>query len=210
VKVSSDPPAASRLESAAASRLKARLRSEAAARRKEAWLRSAGHAATETAARAIDLVAGSGLPRGAAIAGYYPVRYELDCLPLLQTLRASGFVIGLPKTECAPSSLAFRVWTPAVPLVPGPFGLSEPDETAVEVTPELVFVPLLAFDSQGMRLGYGAGYYDAGLASLSRRAKILAVGLAFDEQEFPRLPREPHDVPLDFIGTPTRTLRAEG
>jgi 5-formyltetrahydrofolate cyclo-ligase len=191
----------------AISQLKAKLRSEAAAKRRGAWSRSNETASNAVAARGLEFVSAQKTQEGAVVSGYYPIRDELDCLPLLRALHRLRFGIGLPKTS-RPLALKFKAWTPDAPLTIGKFGLSEPSETAPDVMPSIVFVPLLGFDRHGNRLGYGAGYYDAALSSLRTRRSIVAAGIAFDEQEFESLPREPHDEPLDFILTPTRTLRA--
>ncbi len=145
------------------------------------------------------------LPRNAIAAGYFPIRDELDPLPLLHAFYDKSVRIALPKTLPGPA-LVFREWVPGTPLTAGKFGLYEPDGSHNEVVPDLVLVPLLAFDRKGNRLGYGAGYYDAGLRSLRRAARTLAVGVAFDEQEFPAVPREPQDELLDRVLTPSRLI----
>jgi 5-formyltetrahydrofolate cyclo-ligase len=86
------------------------------------------------------------------------------------------------------------------------FGLSEPAAGGPEAIPSVVLVPLLAFDSKGNRLGYGAGYYDAALRDLRQRGPVIAIGLGFDEQQFPAIPQEPQDEPLDMILTPSRII----
>ncbi|MBI4724783.1 MAG: 5-formyltetrahydrofolate cyclo-ligase [Rhodomicrobium sp.] len=141
-------------------------------------------------------------------AGYYPVRDEIDPLALLRSLYGRGLRVALPKTQ-AGAVLIFREWIPGTPLTCGKFGLHEPDEAYPEVLPDLVLVPLLAFDRKGNRLGYGAGYYDAVLRTLRRAGPVVAMGIAFDEQEFPEIPREPQDEPLDMILTPSRVILAE-
>lgn len=85
-------------------------------------------------------------------------------------------------------------------------GLSEPAVCHPEIIPAVLLVPLLAFDSKGSRLGYGAGYYDAALRDLRLRGPVIAIGLGFDEQQFPEIPQEPQDAPLDMILTPSRTI----
>jgi 5-formyltetrahydrofolate cyclo-ligase len=98
------------------------------------------------------------------------------------------------------------LWTPGSPLRRGMAGLSEPHAADPEAIPGAVLVPLLAFDAAGNRLGYGAGYYDAALRALRRTARVIAIGLGFDEQQLPDIPREPQDETLDMILTPTRVI----
>ena len=107
-------------------------------------------------------------------------------------------------------ALAFREWTPGSALEQGKFGVAEPLETQPAIHPTIVFVPLVAFDRKGNRLGYGAGYYDAYLRDVRGRQRVLAIGVAFDEQEFPEILREPQDEPLDMILTPSRVLACGG
>jgi 5-formyltetrahydrofolate cyclo-ligase len=183
--------------------LKSRLRAEAAALRGLVSQSSGVFAAQAISSRGLSLI--RALPNGQIIGGYYPIRDELNPLPLLQALRDEGCQIGLPAI-CPGPGLTFRAWTPGTALKRSQLGLSEPAASCPEVTPAIVLVPLLAFDSQGNRLGYGAGYYDAALRGLRRRGPVIAIGLGFDEQQFPEIPREPQDEPLDMILTPTRTI----
>ncbi len=88
----------------------------------------------------------------------------------------------------------------------GRFGIHEPADSEAELVPTALLVPLLAFDRRGNRLGYGAGYYDAALRNLRSAGRVVAIGIGFDEQEFPGIPREAHDEPLDMILTPTRVI----
>ena len=93
-----------------------------------------------------------------------------------------------------------------MPLKRGKFGLRQPGAEQAELTPDIVLVPLLAFDRRGGRLGYGAGYYDVALRRMRQRGPVAAIGIAFDEQEFPEVPQEPQDEPLDTILTPLRVI----
>jgi 5-formyltetrahydrofolate cyclo-ligase len=144
-----------------------------------------------------------------AVSGYFPIRDELDPLPLLIALHKKGLRIALPVTKPGPK-LIFRVWKPGSSIERAQFGLQEPGEDCPEVQPDLLLVPLLAFDRQGNRLGYGAGYYDSTLRSLRLARRIVAAGIGFDEQEFPQIPREPQDEPLDMILTPSRVIACKG
>ena len=102
--------------------------------------------------------------------------------------------------------MIFREWSPGAPLKRGKFGLRQPGNEQAELTPDIVLVPLLAFDRRGGRLGYGAGYYDAALRGMRQRGPVAAIGIAFDEQEFPEVPQEPQDESLDTILTPSRVI----
>jgi 5-formyltetrahydrofolate cyclo-ligase len=138
-------------------------------------------------------------------AGYFPIHDELDPIPLLEALRAGGLRTALPVVKPGPD-LIFREWFPGASLKRGKYGLRQPGEEQAELTPDIVLVPLLAFDRRGGRLGYGAGYYDAALRRMRQRGPVAAIGIAFDEQEFPEVPQEPQDEPLDTILTPSRVI----
>ncbi len=182
---------------------KARLRAQAISLRTKIWLKSGSWAAQAIADKGILFIQSFGL--AGAIGGYHALRAELDPLPLLSALHAKGFAIALPRTGEG-ISLSFREWEPGSVLERGKFGLQEPAGTNPAIHPALLFVPLVAFDRRGNRLGYGAGYYDACLRDMRARQHVLAIGVAFDEQEFPEVPRESQDEPLDMILTPSRII----
>lgn len=151
------------------------------------------------------------LPPHAVIAGYWPVRGEIDILPLLEKLRARGQDIALPCVAEKDSPLVFRLWAGATqPLVQGAFGIAEPVAPAAIVTPAVVLVPLAAFDGRGHRLGYGAGFYDRTLDDLRQRGSVLVIGLAYAEQRVDFLPAEATDIPMDIIVTDKTIHRFEG
>jgi 5-formyltetrahydrofolate cyclo-ligase len=183
---------------------KTRLRAEALSLRKKIWLKSGGSAAQAIAGKGVPLIQSFGL--SGAIGGYHAIRAELDPLPLLAALHANGFCIALPCVSEGDDALTFREWMPGSDLKRGKFGVAEPAATQPATQPSILFVPLVAFDRKGNRLGYGAGYYDASLRDMRARQPVLAIGVAFDEQEFPDIPREPQDEPLDMILTPKRVL----
>jgi len=133
---------------------------------------------------------------------YRPMRHEMDCGPLTRRLARRGVRILLPAVVGRSRPLAFRD-TAAEPLVPDAAGLPAPPPGAAEGVPDLVVVPLLAWDLAGRRLGYGGGYYDRTLAALRAEgaAPVLAVGLAFEGQRIDDLPQEAHDQNLDAILT---------
>jgi 5-formyltetrahydrofolate cyclo-ligase len=153
-------------------------------------------------------IAGSGLAlaarhvaSGGVVSAYWPIRSEMSPRPLIEALARAGFRTALPTMPGAGKPLHFRRWSPGDDLEKGPLGLSEPVHDAPEVEPDFVFAPLVAFDSKGRRIGYGGGNFDATLAFLRARKRIVAAGLAFASQEIDIVPAEPHDQRLDFVVT---------
>ncbi len=143
-----------------------------------------------------ELVARGGL----TIAGYVPKGSEINCIPLMEKLKARGARMCLPVVVEKEQPLIFRSWEPGQELFPGKFGTEQPSEDAPEVVPDMVLVPLLAFNSKGFRLGYGGGYYDRTLAQLREKNEhVVAVGLGYEAQGISRLPVERHDQKLDWI-----------
>ena len=134
---------------------------------------------------------------GAPLAGYLPIRTEIDPRPAMAAYRGA---IGVPVILGEGQPLIFRAWTPEAALIPGPFGAFVP-ETGAEVTPRVLIVPLVAFDRRGFRLGYGGGFYDRTLERLRAAGPATAIGFAFGAQEIEAVPVEPTDQPLDLIVT---------
>ncbi|MGE0665201.1 MAG: 5-formyltetrahydrofolate cyclo-ligase [Sphingomonadales bacterium] len=135
------------------------------------------------------------------VAGYHRFRDEADPLPILRFLFASGWTCALPVPVDGPEGLVFRTWEPGGELVTGRYSIPHPPETSPEVRPDVVLVPLLAYDGSGRRLGYGAGYYDRALANLRRTGHALAVGVAYAGQRVDLVPALDHDEPLDMVVT---------
>lgn len=140
-----------------------------------------------------------GFAKDDVIAGYWRIRDELDCQPILVRLMDQGQKVVLPVVQGADQPLDLRVWEADAPLYEAGFGTLAPSDLAPRAIPDLILMPLLGFDSRGTRLGYGGGYYDRTLASLPK--KPLLIGLAYCVQELDFIPREEHDVPLDGIVT---------
>lgn len=138
---------------------------------------------------------------GAVVASYIPIHDELDSRPLLMALEERGFRPAAPCIVARDNPLVFRAHDVYGGLAPGPFGIPEPPPTAALLEPDLLLVPLLAFDRRGHRLGYGRGYYDRTLAALRARRPIVAVGLAFAAQEMLSLPISGDDQRLDWVVT---------
>lgn len=144
------------------------------------------------------------------VAAFSPIRDEPDTGPLLSGLQAHGFATALPTARSRAAPLVFRLWRAGEPLIRGPLGPPEPDSAAPAVDPDLLFVPLAAFDRRGHRLGYGAGYYDRALKLLRAGGPIRAVGVAYAAAEVDLIPDEPHDERLDFILTEREWIDARG
>lgn len=135
------------------------------------------------------------------VAAYWPMREEADTRYLLQALAYHEFAAALPVVQGRGLPLIFRKWSSRDPPVPGSFGVMEPSRRLPEARPDILFVPLAAFDRRGHRIGYGAGYYDLTLRELRGMKKILAIGVAFATQEIDDVPDESHDQRLDFVMT---------
>jgi 5-formyltetrahydrofolate cyclo-ligase len=136
---------------------------------------------------------------GDIIAGYWRIRDETDCKPILIRLMDSGQKVVLPVVAGDDAPLDLRVWEADAPLYEAGFGTLAPSDLAPRAVPDLILVPLLGFDGKGTRLGYGGGYYDRTIAALEKKPRL--VGLAYAAQEFDEIPREAHDVPLDAVVT---------
>jgi 5-formyltetrahydrofolate cyclo-ligase len=153
-------------------------------------------------------VAMRGLPveiaRGTIVSGYSPIRSEIDPAPLMRALAAQGARLALPAVTARGKSLVFRAWSPDDRLMLGPLGIREPSPAAAEVIPDMMLVPLAAFDRSGHRIGYGAGHYDYTLAHVRKIKPVTAIGLAFAAQEIAAVPALQHDVALDYVLTETR------
>jgi 5-formyltetrahydrofolate cyclo-ligase len=185
-----------------ATRSKAELRARALAARE---------ALSETKRnKAAQALAKRGLPfpiaPGTIVSGYSPIRNEIDPVPLMQKLAAQGARLALPTVTARGKSLIFRVWSPSDRLTLGMLGIPEPSPAAAEIVPDIMLVPLAAFDRTGHRIGYGAGYYDHTFAHLRKTKAVIGIGLAFAAQEIEAIPALPHDVRLDFVLTESGTF----
>ena len=176
---------------------KAAARKAAFARRKLAHERGDG----AVAGRLSEILAGH---RGVPLAGYMPMRTEIDPLAAMAEAAAWG-PVGVPVIEAMGQPLRFALWEPDAPMREGRFGARIP-ETEIPMVPQILIVPLVAFDSGGGRLGYGGGFYDRTLEGLRREGAVLAIGFAYDAQEAEDLPMEATDQPLDMVVTESRVL----
>ncbi len=177
--------------------------SKTAARAAALIARAALHAAGPGAAR---LAAGYALEaiatlRGVeTVAGYLPIRSELDPRPAMLALAGLGYRICVPVIEAPDRPLAFRSWSAGAATMRGPFGVEIP-VAGEPAEPEVLLVPMLAFDARGHRLGYGGGFYDRTIAALRARRRVWALGLAYAAQEVPAVPDGDTDMRLDAIVT---------
>lgn len=135
---------------------------------------------------------------GAVVSFYWPMGDEADPRALAARLAARGHALALPVTVKKGAPLVFRAWREGDRLIVHAFGMHEPVATAPEVKPDVLLVPLLAFDARGHRLGYGGGFYDRTLAALDIK---LAIGIAYAGQETETLPIHERDHPLDMVVT---------
>jgi len=163
-------------------------------------------------ARAADAVAGHGLaflhPKGAAVvSGFAPLPDEFRLWPLLRRLAAEGHRLVLPVMQGKRKPLLFRAWAPGDAMDRAVWGIAEPRADKPELEPDILIVPLLAFDRRGRRLGYGGGFYDRTLAALRARKAIAAVGVGYDEQLIDAVPHLDYDERLDWVLTPSGPLR---
>jgi len=181
---------------------KAALREAALAERNRA-AEAAGPKAPLTIARRLlgDFV----FMKGAVIAGYAAIRGEVDPFPLMAALAAQGHDLCLPQTQG--KQLIFRAWRPGEPLVISRYNIPEPDSKSRERRPDLIVVPVVAFDRHGYRMGYGGGYYDRYLAEHRPKRTVRAIGIAFAGQEVEELPHEETDQRLDAVVTESRVIR---
>jgi 5-formyltetrahydrofolate cyclo-ligase len=185
---------------------KAALRLEAIALR-DALPADARKAAAEAiAARKFPLAV---TPR-TIISGFMPLKSEINPLPLMQKLAEAGARLALPAIAGRGKPLIMRAWEFGAPLDRGQWGIREPEPDAPEVEPDILLVPLLAFDRAGYRLGYGAGYYDMTIHRLRALKPVTAVGIAFAAQEVPRIPTTPRDERLDLVLTEREVIDLRG
>ncbi|SEK59092.1 5-formyltetrahydrofolate cyclo-ligase [Pacificibacter marinus] len=154
----------------------------------------------ERAAQAGALLTGFLTPYfGKVIAGYMPIKSEIDPLPAMHFLSKQG-PVAVPVVEAKATPLRFDTWTPKAQMVAGAYGAQVP-KVSKPVVPDVLIVPLVAFNRAGHRLGYGGGFYDRTLAKLRETQDVFAVGFAYSGQEMSDFPVTQFDVPLDAIVT---------
>lgn len=176
---------------------KAKLRTELRARR-----RSLAANQPNPGPLIADMALAQGIiPENAITALYWAINDEVDLHPLLERLVKEGRPVALPCTPDHQAPLTFRRWTPETAMTPGPMHMTEPSSGAPVLQPNVLLLPLLAFDSAGRRLGYGGGFYDRTLGALRSTGTVKAFGVAFAGQQVSRVPTDALDQPLDGVMT---------
>jgi len=182
---------------------KKNLRAAALARRKAAFERHGAEASRKIAAHGVDFL--NATP-GAIVSGFAAINDEINPAPLMTWLQAEGFRLALPVMQGKGKPLLMRAWTPGDAMNAAAWGIAEPMDDKPAVDPDILLVPLLAFDARGYRLGYGGGFYDRTLQRLRKLKPIVAVGLAYDELRVDAVPAESYDERLDWVLTPSGPL----
>jgi 5-formyltetrahydrofolate cyclo-ligase len=141
------------------------------------------------------------IPRGAVVSGFMPMKSEINPLPLLKRLAAEGAKLALPVVAGRGKPLIMRAWEFGAPLDAGVWGIRQPKVDAPEIDPDILIVPLAAFDRAGHRIGYGAGYYDMTITRLRGIKSVVVLGIGFAAQEIPRVPTTERDARLDLVLT---------
>jgi 5-formyltetrahydrofolate cyclo-ligase len=140
-------------------------------------------------------------PNANVVSAFHPYQSEIDTRMLLGKLAGEGWTTCLPIVLGKGLPLEFRRWLPGEPLVKGVWGIERPPDTSQVVEPDVLIIPLLAFDRQGYRLGYGGGFYDRTLEKLRVLKNIVAIGVGYSGQEVDAVPHGAHDQPLDYMMT---------
>ena len=185
---------------------KAALRRDALARRDAIPAAERAAAAQSVAARPFPL----DLPADAVVSGFSAMKSEINPVPLMRRLADAGARLALPVVAGRGKPLVMRAWAFGDPLDSGVWGIREPKPEAPEVDPDILIVPLAAFDRGGNRIGYGAGYYDMTINRLRALKPTLAIGLAFAAQEVPAVPFTPRDAKLDLVITERDVIDCRG
>jgi len=185
---------------------KAALRKEMLARRDALPPAERQAAAEAIAARGLPIT----LSFGAIVSGYSPIKSEISPLPLMRRLVDAGAHLALPVITGRGMPLVMRAWNFGDAAATGVWGIREPKPDAPEVFPDILIVPLLAFDRSGRRIGYGAGHYDVTIARLRGMKPIVATGIAFAAQEVPKVPATERDETLDFVLTEREAINTRG
>src|SRR3954470_16635291 len=186
--------------------LKSIVRKDALMRRDAIPAAERAQAAETIAARALSLAVGAGV----IVSVFMPLKPEINPLPLMRKLAAAGAQLALPAIAGRAKPLTMRAFAFGDELASGQWGSREPKAGAPEVVPDIMLVPLLAFDRNGHRIGYGAGYYDMTIAKLRAIAPVIAAGVAFAAQEIEEVPVTPRDARLDLVLTEREVIDLPG
>jgi 5-formyltetrahydrofolate cyclo-ligase len=185
---------------------KPELRAQALARRDAIPAPERAAAAETIAARVFPV----DFPHGAIVSGFSPMKSEINPVPLMRRLADGGAKLALPVVAGRGQPLIMRAWSFGEKLGSGVWGIREPTADAPEVLPDILIVPLAAFDRTGHRIGYGAGYFDMTLHRLRGLKPVVAIGLAFAVQEIPSVPATPRDARLDLVLTEREVIDCRG
>lgn len=147
---------------------------------------------------------------GSVISGFSAFGEELDPALLMARLAEEGHTLALPVMVAKAQPLIFRTWKPGDPMKEAMWGIMEPRDEAPLAEPDVLLVPLLAFDERGYRVGYGGGFYDRTIAGLRAKKPVLTVGLALDELKVASVPTDQYDERLDWVLTPSGPIRCNG
>ena len=172
--------------------------------RKAAFELHGAEAARRLAAHGLDFLR---VPPGAVVSGFAAIRDEINPADLMAWLHAEGFRLAMPVMTGKGQPLLMRSWSPGDVMEPAQWGIAEPLDDKPVVEPDVLLVPLLAFDILGYRLGYGGGFYDRTLAKLRAKKPVTAIGVAYDEQKVDAVPVESYDQRLDWVLTPSGPLK---
>src|SRR5258708_8302737 len=185
---------------------KAPLRAAALARRDAIPAAERQSAASAIAARPFPRA----VPAGAIVAGFGRLKSEINPLPLRQRLAEAGAKLALPVVAGRGRPLIMRSYAFGQELNAGVWGIREPKDDAPEVAPDILIVPLAAFDRKGNRIGYGAGYYDMTIRRLRSLKFVTAIGIAYASQDVPEVPVTPRDARLDLVLTEREAIDCRG
>jgi 5-formyltetrahydrofolate cyclo-ligase len=181
--------------------------------RRDAVARRDGLPAVDRA-KAAEIIAARPFPiaikPGIVVSGFSSLKSEINPVPLMRKLADQGAQLALPVVAGKGQPLIMRAWSFGEPLDSGVWGIREPKADAPEVAPDILIVPLLAFDRRGNRVGYGAGYYDMTIAKLRAMKPTVAIGIAFAAQEIAEVPVTPRDARLDLVLTEREIIDLRG
>jgi 5-formyltetrahydrofolate cyclo-ligase len=163
--------------------------------------------------QAAEIIAAREFPRAVAgmiVSGFMPLKSEISPLPLMRKVAAAGAQLALPVVAGRGKPLVMRAYAFGDELAAGQWGIRQPKSEAPEVAPDILIVPLLAFDRAGHRLGYGAGYYDMTISSLRANKPVTAIGIAYAAQEIDAVPITARDARLDLVLTEREVIDFRG
>jgi 5-formyltetrahydrofolate cyclo-ligase len=185
---------------------KAIIRRDAVSRRDALPADQRARAAEAIAARPFPLA----IRPGMIVSGFSPLKTEINPLPLMRRLADAGAQLALPVVAGRGHPLIMRGFAFGDALASGQWGIREPKADAAEVAPDILLVPLLAFDRRGNRIGYGAGYYDMTIAKFRAAKPVVAAGIAYAAQEVDTVPVTARDARLDLVLTEREVIDLRG